>query len=438
MSGKFVRSSKYRHVFGNQTRKESAYILSLNQKPTYAGDGGNIAASSKFFAFPCAGGGGPVVVAPLDIQGRLPAIPLVNVHTSAVLDLNFSPFNDHLLATGSDDGTVKVTVIPEGGVTQTIDQASASLEGHQKKISLVNWHPTASNILLSTSYDGSVKLWDVEAQACSYTYDLGTVASGVDFNENGSQMVLVGKDKLLKVCDPRKYGAAVTGETFPGPKPTKVQWVTFNGMNFIVTMGFKSATRGYQLFDARNIAQPLVSTDLDNSAGVIIPYMDNDLGILYMAGKGDGNIKYYEIADDEDKVYFLTDFRNNESQKGVCFLPKRSCDASTCEIARCLRGTTDTIYPISFQVPRKSDLFQTDIFPDAISAVPALTAQQWLSGKDGNPNRQSMKPGSNAAPQAAAAQSFQAKKSAGDLEKELAAANKRIAELEAELAKLKK
>jgi coronin-1B/1C/6 len=43
------------------------------------------------------------------------------------------------------------------------------------------------------------------------------------------------------------------------------------------------------------------------------------------------------------------------------------------------------IEPISFTVPRRAEVFQSDIYPPAIGLKPAVSAAEWLSGKDGLP-----------------------------------------------------
>merc|ERR1712013_320896 len=50
-------------------------------------------------------------------------------------------------------------------------------------------------------------------------------------------------------------------------------------------------------------------------------------------------------------------------------------------------ANTGIITPVSFTVPRKSDIFQDDLYPDAISAVPALQPNEWFEGKNAEPNR---------------------------------------------------
>jgi len=59
MSGRFVRASKFRHVFGAIAKKDKAY---QNVKPNLSGEGNFIAASVLYTAVPITGGGGPVQI----------------------------------------------------------------------------------------------------------------------------------------------------------------------------------------------------------------------------------------------------------------------------------------------------------------------------------------------------------------------------------------
>jgi len=42
-------------------------------------------------------------------------------------------------------------------------------------------------------------------------------------------------------------------------------------------------------------------------------------------------------------------------------------------------------------VPRKSELFQEDLYPDTLSDEPAITAEEWIGGKDADPITVSLK-----------------------------------------------
>ncbi len=163
---------------------------------------------------------------------------------------------------------------------------------------------------------------------------------------------------------------------------------------------------------------------------------------MYLAGKGDAGIKYFEVVDEDPYVHFLSEFRTNESQKGACFLPKLACETKDCEIAVCLRLMRDCVQRVSFQVPRKSDLFQGDIYPDTYAGIPVLSEEDWLGGANKEPLRVSMKDKgslSGGGQKLASSQpsQFVAQKSAAELQKELNDANERIKQLEAEVAALK-
>lgn len=67
-------------------------------------------------------------------------------------------------------------------------------------------------------------------------------------------------------------------------------------------------------------------------------------------------------------------------------IAKRGCDVSTCEITRFYRiNNNGFCQVIPFTVPRKSELFQEDLYPDTLADVPALTADDWWSGTNADP-----------------------------------------------------
>jgi len=136
---------------------------------------------------------------------------------------------------------------------------------------------------------------------------------------------------------------------------------------------------------------------LDQTSGVVMPFW-SDNNILFLAGKGDGNVRYYEW--ESDTMFALSEFKSADPQRGMCFLPRRALDVSECEIARAYKVSGSTIEPIAFIVPRKSDSFQSDIYPPAPSSEPALTAGEFFSGKQAPPKLVSLESGavSNAPP----------------------------------------
>lgn len=75
-------------------------------------------------------------------------------------------------------------------------------------------------------------------------------------------------------------------------------------------------------------------------------------------------------------------------------MPKRGCDVSTCEVARFYRlNNSGLCQVISMTVPRKSELFQEDLYPDTLSDEASVSAEDWISGADADPQLVSLKGG---------------------------------------------
>jgi len=394
-----VRVSKYRHVFGKAEKPEECIdnvVISKN-----AWDSNYVSCNNTFYAVLWqTAGGGAVGVIPVSTKGKLPqqGFPLITGHKAAVLDIDFNPFNDHLLATVSEDCYVKLWNIPDGGLKENMNDAVQTLQGHRRKVGTAKFHPTASNVLATSSQDYTIKLWDIETAQCLVTLDGPTdIIQSVSWNYDGSLLAATCKDKQNRVADPRTGKFSHTGAGHEGVKGSRCMWVH----DKLFTVGFsKSSERQYALYDLSDLSKPIVEQGVDNSSGILCPFYDYDTKMIYLAGKGDGNIRYYEYASEEKMIYHLSEFKSNTPTVGGCFINKTACNVSENEVARFLKLETRRIVPISFTVPRKSDLFQDDIFPPTASGVgePSMTRADYMSGKNAAPKTVSLENGFVAKP----------------------------------------
>jgi WD40 repeat protein len=425
MSGRFVRASQFRHVFG-QPAKPAEQFLSVTV--SCAGDGEYITTNGKFIAFAARGGGGPVNVLNCDKPGRMGKLPKLEVHRSRVLDFQFSPFDDDLLATCAEDNLVKISRIPTEGLTSDMKGCVQTLAAHEKKVVGLRWHPTTSNIIASCGFDHKVKVFDVESGQVALAYDsqFNDALNHIRWNYDGSLLATTSKDKFMRIFDPRDQKVAQEVACFAGSKKASCEFVTRH--NQIVATGFsKTSMRQIKLYDVRNLSQTVTEEDLDQSAGVLIPFYDHDTSILFVGGKGDSSVRYYEVTG--GNLHFLSQFSDTKSHKGFSFMPKTKCETTKCEIAGMVRIMSDSVVPVSFQVPRKNaDTFQADLYPESRAPVPAQNSAEYLAGGNAAPNMTSMKPGEVIG---AGTTEMVIKATYAELEAQLAAALARIAELEA-------
>ncbi|KWU43538.1 DUF1900-domain-containing protein [Rhodotorula sp. JG-1b] len=395
MGSRFVRASAYRHTYGAPAKPENRYDnIKISAS---AWDTNLVSASSKYLAVNWqASGGGAFLVTPLDVTGKasLPDLfPLCRGHTAPVLDTAWSPFDDSLVASVGEDSALALTRVDDqllhDAWSHDRKEHLPDIEplwrqsAHGRKAGHVKFHPTAEGILATASND--VKIWDVNAQKSVLSSEThADMVQSFDWDWTGSTYATTCKDKKLRLFDPRSGAKAVTvADSHTGVKSSRVCWL--GSLDRIVTTGFsRTSDRQTFLWDSRDLTKgPIKQMTIDQSSGMLMPFFVAGNNVLFLAGKGDGNVRMYELADDE--LFYLSDYSSPHPQRGMCFAPARAVNPAHAEIGRAYKAVGSTIEPISFIVPRKSDAFQADLFPPAPSDQPALSSTEWFNGKTASP-----------------------------------------------------
>ncbi|KAH0620119.1 hypothetical protein JD844_014735, partial [Phrynosoma platyrhinos] len=349
------RSSKFRNVYGKVANREHCFDGIPITKNVH--DNHFCAVNTKFLAIVTeSAGGGSFLVIPLEQTGRIePNYPKVCGHQGNVLDIKWNPFIENIIASCSEDTSVRIWEIPEGGLKRNMTDAVLELYGHSRRVGLVEWHPTTTNILFSAGYDYKILIWNLDIGEPVKMIDCHSdVILCMSFNTDGSLISTTCKDKKLR----------------------------------------------------EDLSMPLIEEEIDGLSGLLFPFYDADTHMLYLAGKGDGNIRYYEINTEKPYLTYLMEFRSPAPQKGLghdspvrCFfagvMPKHGLDVSACEVFRFYKLITlkGLIEPISMIVPRRSETYQEDIYPMTPGTEPALTPDEWLSGMNRDPILMSLKEG---------------------------------------------
>ncbi|VDN53575.1 unnamed protein product [Dracunculus medinensis] len=318
--------------------------------------------------------------------------PFVDAHRAPCLEVAWSPFNDNVIASCSEDTTCKVWLIPPNGLTRTLSEPVVELSGHQKRVNTMAWHPSANNILLTAGGENKLLMWNVgTGEALLEISGHPDMIWSISFNYDGSRFVTTCKDRKIRVIDSHTGEVLHQGSGHEGVKPQRAIFIK-DGR--IITTGFtKRSERLYALRSQENIDEPIVQEELDTSNGVLFPLYDEDTGLLYLAGKGDCAIRYYEVNNEYPFVHYINTYTTSEPQRGLAFMPKLGLNSNENEVARMYKITTKGIVEeLQFFVPRKSDLFQADLYPDTRSQIPALTAEQWIGGANAPPNLTAVNP----------------------------------------------
>lgn len=407
---------KYRHVYGKEYPKDSTWY---NLSPSLSAiDGPMLACNGFYWAIPYRGAGGAVFVSRVSVTGKVESSPnVICGHRAPVLDLAFSPFQQNLLATASDDSHVKLWRLPDPSSYAASDNtlglpnglsdsdAVCDYSNHSNSVKCVMFHPRVEALVATASSDSTVRIWDINhgCDVCFTRLELaeGGTIGNIDFNYSGYRMLAACKDKVIRIFDTRQ-GVTVqqTPDTALG-RNLRAIWCSNSSNDAIVaTFVGPNGRRQIQSWDPRQMTSPVNTHVLDSGSGTLFPFYDEDTGMCIVAGKGDTIIRIFELA-------FLTngstepstptnpnfsfakscDYQSNTSEpiSGFCLLPKSFCDFRNIEINRVLKLSESTVSPLSFYVPRADNLkpfFQDDLYPPTRQYTRSATIEEWMESNE--------------------------------------------------------
>eukprot|EP00824_Muranothrix_gubernata_P019871 TRINITY_DN40044_c0_g1_i1.p1 TRINITY_DN40044_c0_g1~~TRINITY_DN40044_c0_g1_i1.p1 ORF type:complete len:538 (-),score=110.48 TRINITY_DN40044_c0_g1_i1:3-1520(-) len=325
------------------------------------------------------GGGGVVAVFQSDYTGKAePNMHKITGHKGAILDMEFSPFDDYLLATAAEDKYVRLWKIPEEGLTEDMTSPITVLSGHMGKLMQCRFHPSANLTMATADFKNAVKVWDIQKAKEIFSIPNPHKPFSLEWNYEGNLLTTIGSDKKLKIIDPRSSSFVGEATTHEGGKPQKVCFVK----DGLFTTGFtKRGEKQFGMWDMKKLDAPLKMAKIDENSGICTPVYDQSSNTIFLLGKGDPFVKFYDILDQEPFIEYLSAYKSNVCQMGCSFIPKRSVDTSKNEIMRLTKLTQHTLETISFVLPRKEAGFQAELYMGIPSAVPALKCEEWASGE---------------------------------------------------------
>lgn len=385
--------SKFRWTTGTAAKED----LPIAGTPAIWDCGNLIACNSKYVAFPAASAGSVAVLSHDKVAQRGFVPKKLFGQKGHVIDLAFNPFNDDLLFTGSEDGTIKGWKLPEdGNIPADTQDDIITLAGHSRKVGILAFHSSAENVLASAGMDQIINIWDITVNAPKITINQSAGENQImslNWNLDGSLLNITSKDKMVHILDSRTGAVVASGKANEGSKTMRSLWA--KRRNQIVTFGFnKSQYRQMMLFDARDLSKPLFVKEVDQMSNIMLPFYDEDTSVLYVGGRGEAGIKYYELWDEATAIQPLQAFTQGDPQKGLAMMPKQSMDVKECQLNEFYKLTNNKLSKISFNLPRRQGAtqFQSDIFPNTFAPKAAISADAFFKGTNANPVEISLAP----------------------------------------------
>ncbi|KAI9364418.1 hypothetical protein DFJ73DRAFT_416385 [Zopfochytrium polystomum] len=348
-------------------------------------------ASSKLTVFPLQGPGGRLGIWPTAVKGRMPVkIPTV-VCGADVCDFQLDPFESTTLYTLSDDGMVRVWKLSEivaslqaGRTVDDMMQPTDSFRAHSGRSSFILVHPTVRGLLLTASPEMNapvLKVWDVDTKSVVASFPHPQAILSVAVSPDGRLCATCAKDKTVRAFDLRSGKTLSEGASHDGTKAARALWL--GNSEHLLTVGFGRANRReVRIFNATNLKSPIITSSLDTSPSVLVPFYDNDLQLLYLSGKGESFIETFYVDIRNRQVTKVNRASLPTIQSGVVFAPKHECNVRIVEVAKAYRLVATGLDLVSFTVPRlKKDYFQDDLFPPYTFAS-GTSVSAWRGGAD--------------------------------------------------------
>ncbi|KAI8800358.1 hypothetical protein BJ742DRAFT_73314 [Cladochytrium replicatum] len=372
------KQSSFRFVSGKiSLTHENLRNLSISHPV----DSNAIVANESWIAVAISGPGGRVGIISAKTSGRLPLHVPCFVCGSEVLDFRFDPFEPSRLLVASEDGRLRAFKVPEEGLKEDSGETESVVSAHPSRANLGRFHPTIRNLVVTASPGGAVKLydWSEGKELVRYEHESeGVMALSFDFE--GKYIATAARDKLIRVFELKSGKLIGKGKGHEGTKTARLEWI--EGNQYLVSIGFGRNTREVLLYSMENLQEPIQRLTFDNLTGVIDPYYDEDLRLLYLSGRGDAFTALLEFKPaPENSFTEVARCTTSTQQQCLAFLPKASVDVQKVEISRAFRLTQGSIETVSFVVPRKLDCFHDDLFPHTRDVEKsAVSVKDWWEG----------------------------------------------------------
>ena len=221
---------------------------------------------------------------PININQDLPILTWNNNNTK-IYDMEFSPFNNNLLASCYKNKSVLLWKIQENSPNNNLTTNQFSTYSkHNNKVNFVNFNPIKSDEICSSTIDGEIHVWNIEKRDdyISLKTDNNPITT-ISWNLDGSLIGATSKYDI-DLFDPRKKEKLFSKHINQFSLSSKYVWVDdhyFSTISWVDNID----NRMLQLWDIRHLDKEINSIKIDKSINIGIPFANNEKKLLYVFGK---------------------------------------------------------------------------------------------------------------------------------------------------------
>ena len=375
-----MSQSKYRNLFGEEFRNKYHH-MDLCKANT---DGNKMAINNKFMALTWDyDRGGIAIFNPNEYSYGKPDQKLIKGHAGKIFDIKFSPFRTDLIASASEDCTVKLWTIPQEGLTKDLKTDSQTYLGHKRKVCLVDFNHHAADVVASASVDSTVQIWNMIKAEKYASCQINGNPTSLEWNYNGSLIGCTDSERNITVFDPRSNNIIMKKKVSDG-RSAKFVW---SGENTVAYVGInKGNEREFKNFDIRKTEEnkdnnELFRVKIDEQVNIITPYFDRESKLLFSIGKGEANVNVFDFNEALPKR--CLNFKTNNPASTFVMFDRKNVDFNKNEVDKMAKWTMNNeIYFVSYYVMRREAKYLPELFPQIPVPNPSMSFEEWKSGEN--------------------------------------------------------
>ena len=121
-------------------------------------------------------------------------------YDSKILDLEFSPFDNNILASNSLDKSVLLWKIPED---KNKNFEKTPYNKHSNKVYFIDFNPIAFDTLCTSTFNGEIHIWNIEKKEIYAEFKATNYPTLISWNPNGELIGVTANNKNINIFEPR-------------------------------------------------------------------------------------------------------------------------------------------------------------------------------------------------------------------------------------------